>query len=263
MTDTGPLELIGYHNPTGTLPAFLVAVFASGPQANTFYAQILASDGRVEEFVTTSLGRHELLPLQPGRVEQRVGDEGWWAFALAGDEIIAGRADAVRVRLRARLDDPRLTGNDFVMLEVAPFVGDPGREEEALRRIYQRMHAEQPEEAEFWRDVSILLPAMKQGLRSLPPDADILETFPRLVDDATVRIEGDTPLLLMREPLLAFCQRWKARFRMAMAEADRLGLKIALGNGTGWSGSECGFNVFFQGLGGVLGRVAGEHLCLA
>ena len=228
MTDSGPLELIGYHNPTGTLPAFLVAVFASGPQANTFYAQILASDGRVEQFVTTSLRRDELMPVRPDRIEQRVRDEGWWAFALAGDEIIAGRADAVRVRLRAQLDDPRLAGNDFVMLEVAPFVDDPGREEEALRRIYQRMRAEQPEEAEFWRDVSILLPPIKKGLRGLPPDADILETFPRLVDDATIRVEGDTPLLLMREPLLAFCQRWKARFRMAMAEADRLARALDL-----------------------------------
>ena len=69
---------------------------------------------------------------------------------------------------------------------------------------------------------------MKLGLRRLPLDADLGGAFERLADSATIRVAGDTPTLVMREPLRAFCLLEPSRFRDAMTDADRLAAALDL-----------------------------------
>ncbi|RJF84177.1 BREX-2 system adenine-specific DNA-methyltransferase PglX [Azospirillum cavernae] len=215
--------MTGFFNPTVTHPTFLTPIFLSG---NQWYVQELDDDGRTLAFHPTEIVSADLigLPQSPAPdIIQTEGEDGYWAFqASATGTVLHGRGKDMTRSLKGCLDDPAVLASPFVHLDIVRFVGDRDREEAALRRVFEDLALHSREDAEFWRDLSILLPAVKDGLRGMKDEAVSEELYERFVRIASVRVEGKTPFLLTGQALYDFIHNRRPTFRTAMREPNRL-----------------------------------------
>lgn len=216
-------KLTGFFNPTVTHPTFLTPIFLSG---NRSYVQELDDDGRTLAFHPTEIVSADLIGLPQSPAPdfiQTEGEDGYWAFqASATGAVLHGRGKDMMRSLKDCLDDPAVLASPFVHLDIVRFVGDRSREATALRRVFDDLALHSREDAEFWRDLSILLPAVKDGLRGMKDDAVSEELYERFVRIASVRVEDKTPFLLMGQALYDFVHNRRPKFRTAMREPNRL-----------------------------------------
>ena len=136
MSDTpARLCLLGFVNPTGHLPSFLVPVFGTDP---ALWVQDSSGNGLVSRFFPCGAAHDKTITHSKSRVFQNIGEPLIYAFQFGGrDEVQFGNRAFVENLLRDNLD--RFDGSPFLRIEVLNFIGDlvglPGAIEQAAAKL--------------------------------------------------------------------------------------------------------------------------------
>ncbi len=171
MSAADTLQLVGFANPVGLLPAFLHPVFASAPQSNTHYLQSIDDNGHITGFEEADL-TGELIAA-PQLQTASVGEAALYAFGPGpGDPVLFGHRADLSSRLAARRDAYR--DLPVLYLAVVEFCGLDEMKtanQRAYRHLVQHAGATM---ARSWRDSQIVLPIIRSLLAAADkqPNAD-------------------------------------------------------------------------------------------
>jgi len=133
------LTLAGVFRPRSTPPGFAIPVFSDDRQ---FWVQEVGDAGEVVRFVRCDVDPKSLLHvtthIESNPWTQRVGEQPIHAFQMLDGHIEVGRRNALAETISEATSE---LNNPFVSLDVAEFLGDSEREQqarEACERLLQR-----------------------------------------------------------------------------------------------------------------------------
>jgi hypothetical protein len=189
-------------------PGFAVPLFKR-QRSDAIFAQTISADGAVEDFELINVGDH-VVKATPTEVS--VGEEPIAAFIINEENILIERVGILRSRLASQ---PLMSSlKPFTKFQVAHFCRLP---EETLSPIkleaFDYLHKLSPESAALWRNIVVLLPAIRStivGLLGVRKEgefrSDIASINCRVVErELSVGLTG----VLLKEKEQAGEERWK------------------------------------------------------
>jgi hypothetical protein len=213
-------DLVGLHNPIRKYPSFLVPVFSEHKGTNTLYVQVINHNDIVEEFDPTNVERHQLI--DAGQVfVVNVGDHALWSFAFGEQDLVVDTRAGLSHWLRPRLDEPALRRQPFLYLEAAEFAGAEARRLNALREVFELIARSSERQAEAWRDLDVLLPEARAGIRAIIALAGRLEELETALRKMTMEVSSGKPTIKASETVFELVSQSPARRRRdALARAN-------------------------------------------
>ncbi len=163
MTPRGKgATLRGLVNPVDVTPAFAIPVFQWEGGGNDTLVQIIGRDGRVEGFTAVEIGQYHIMSeIETHRIES--GQQALWAFQWD----TARWSVTTRRLLSEELRQYSQSANLPPMLElaIARFLDRAVANTALVRRAFYHLSQYSPESAALWRDLIVLLPAVRIAIQ--------------------------------------------------------------------------------------------------
>lgn len=159
-------QLVGFYNPTKSLPSFIFPVFQKLPHGNAFYIQNIDERELVEEFEQLDVPG-EAITIIDSDITSSIGGNPVWGFQFTDREYHLGHDEDTKAYLNERLNDNTLTNAPLVHLEVIEFVERFDLLGEVLKRAYSMMRRISASAADYWRDSVVLTPIFRDIVKRI------------------------------------------------------------------------------------------------
>lgn len=152
------LQLVGFANPVGFLPAFLHPVFASALQSNVHYLQSIDDSGRITGFEEADVTGD--LIAAPHLRAASVGDAALYAFGTGqGEPVLTGtRAELAPLLTERRNACQAMPALFLAIVEFCGLDEMKSANQRAYRHLVKQVGAPA---ARSWRDSQIVLPIIR------------------------------------------------------------------------------------------------------
>ncbi|NKL04505.1 hypothetical protein GFL39_05935 [Rhizobium leguminosarum bv. viciae] len=187
---------------------FELPIFQSRPGANSHIVQKIAPDGTVDRFQSCWLGTQHAIGVGDLDLHVDEGEQAIWTFRNEEQRLIAGtRPELLKYGIEA-LERDELDDYPIAAAELAAFCECQVRFPRVLQRAFAHLASTSETSAASWRDVSILLPAIKEDVaRFFGPKKAGGRHLAQLIavsNEEGITIYGPKQLVSREVPLLQF-----------------------------------------------------------